>query len=103
MFGSREDMEDAVNNVDGTEMRNMRGSCVVKVQAMRDSGDRRDDDRRDDRGDPRGRSRSRCECRAVAVRATCGPAMVPSYVLPLFTVSPCSAALWVVGLFCAVR
>lgn len=45
MFASREDMEDAVSNVDGTEMKNMRGACVVKVIPASEG---------------RGRSRSRC-------------------------------------------
>lgn len=45
MFASREDMEDAVANVDGTEMKNMRGSCIIKVLAGMEG---------------RGRSRSRC-------------------------------------------
>jgi hypothetical protein len=44
MFASREDMEDAVANVDGTEMKNMRGACIIKVIPAMDG---------------RGRSRSR--------------------------------------------
>ena len=50
MFASREDMEDAVSNVDGTEMRNMRGACVVKVIPQSEG---------------RGRSRSRCVNRST--------------------------------------
>jgi hypothetical protein len=75
MFGTREDMEDAVQNVDGTEMRNMRGSCVVRIVPARDGG-------RDSGGD-RGRSRSRHAAVLAAVQlpscaftSVCAPALI---------------------------
>lgn len=49
MFASKDDADDAVKLVDGSEMKNMRGSCVVRVDA----------DRPPER-DTRRRSRSRC-------------------------------------------
>lgn len=50
MFASQADAEDAVKLVDGSDMKNMRGSCVVRV-----------DPERGPERDTRRRSRSRCE------------------------------------------
>jgi hypothetical protein len=82
MFASREDMEDAVKVVDGSEMKNMRGVCTLRVDFLdgptRSGGDRRvDHDRgrepeRDINPDDR-RERTRCApCRiALKVSRSC--------------------------------
>ena len=49
MFASQADADDAVKMVDGSEMKNMRGSCVVRV-----------DPERGQERETRRRSRSRC-------------------------------------------
>ena len=63
MFATKEDMEDAVKTVDSTEMKNMRGTCQLRVDYSdapgggggRDDRDRDYDDRR-----PPPRRDSRC-------------------------------------------
>ena len=75
MFASREDMDDALQKVDNSEMKNMRGACVIRVDPDDGGGggsggggyrDDRDRDRRDDRDDRDDRRRRDSRCASPA-------------------------------------
>jgi hypothetical protein len=50
MFASQDDMDEAMKDVDGSEMKNMRGTCIIRVDPLESGhGGGRDRDRSIDR------------------------------------------------------
>lgn len=69
MFASREDLDVALKEVDGSEMRNMRGTCTLRVDPADGGGGGGGGggrDRERDRSPPR---RSRCALSSLHVLA----------------------------------